>query len=422
MNRICLVLQGKKGMQSISNKHANNKRIILAYRGFFKAMLVHPVLGIATYLMYSSGMFNFDTANNPFNSDFNLANSINIQNTVVFVCLLVLCHALLVTRFFNIDKNSELSSWGRYCTISMCVFGLIYAAIFSYLALIIGQPSFLFLTLILTTLFSIVGFIMAASKSALLAFAVPLVLSVGFVFVSSQTIQGYANCAFLVIYLGFAIKASWQMCETITNELAAKEESKEIRSKLTTTEAKLNGLVVTDKITGIYTRQFFERQFVIEYRRAKRASSPLSVIIAEIDYFAEYEVDYGTKQSEKTFSAIANVLKSITKRPGEIVSIYNNKAFVFLLPNVLTEDAEKFANIVQSTVLELAFPHKKSKIPELSIVSLSTGVAELKGSAALCRDDLLKHAESTLKPAHLTGAMDDTNPINWFTFGAKESA
>lgn len=410
-------------MQSLSNKYANNQRIILAYRDFFKVILLHPAIGIATYLIVSGLMFNDTTANSAINNDFNFTYNIDIQNTLAFVSLLMLCHALLVTRFLNVEKSKDLSSWERYCSIIMFVFGICYAAVFSYLALMIGPTSFLLLTLILTTTFSLVGFMMVASKGTLLAFAAPIIISVGLVFALSQTMQGYIYCVLLLIHLGFTATASWRMCKVISNELTMRDESKDLQSKLTATEAKLNGLVITDKVSGLYTRQFFERQFVIEYRRAKRStSSSLSVVIAEIDYFAEYETSYGTKQTEKTFSAVANVLRSITKRPGEIVAIYSNKAFVFLLPNVVAEDAEKFAHIVQQKVLDLDFPQKISKIPELSIVSVSVGIAELTDAATLSREDLLKQAEETLRPAHLTGALEDSKPSHWFTFGVKATS
>lgn len=408
-------------MQSLINTVANNERIILAYKDFFKVILIHPVMGIATFLMFSGLIFNVELINSVIASGFNLTNYINIQYTSVFVILLVLCHALLVTRFFNVDKSTDVSSWDSYCSFIMFTFGVIYSAVFSYSAFVIGPASFLFLTLILITVFSLVGFVMVASKGAMLSFAAPITISVSLVFVFSQAIEGFIFCFFLLAHLAVITWSSRRMFKTVSNELAIIEEAVDLQSQLTTTGAKLNGLVTTDKTTGLYTRQFFERQFVIEYRRAKRSSLSLSVIVAEIDHFAEYETSFGTAQTEKTFSAIASLLKSITKRPGEIVAIYNNRAFVFLLPNVVSEEAEKFANIVQKTVIDLAFEHKLSKNPDLSVVSLSTGVAELKSTSTLSRDELLAQAEKTLKPAHLTGAML-INPSHWFTFGAKAAS
>lgn len=408
-------------MQSLNNTVANNERIMLAYKDFFKVILMHPALGIAIYLMFSGLMFNIDSANSAITSGFNLTNLINIQYTSIFVVLLMLCHALLVTRFSNVDKTTDISSWDGYCSFIMFTFGVIYAAVLSYSAFIIGSASFVFLTLILITVFSLVGFVMVASKGALLLFAAPITISVCLVFVFSQTIEGFVFCLILVAHLALITWSSRRIFKTVSNELAITEEVVDLQSQLTTTGAKLNGLVTTDKITGLYTRQFFERQFVIEYRRAKRSSLSLSVIVAEIDHFAEYETSFGTAQAEKTFGAIASLLKSITKRPGEIVAIYNNRAFVFLLPNVVSEEAEKFANIVQKTVIDLEFEHKFSKNPDLSVVSLSTGVAELKSTSTLTRDELLEQAESTLKPAHLTGAML-INPSHWFTFGAKATS
>ena len=408
-------------MQSLTNTVANNERIILAYKDFFKVILMHPAMGIAIYLMFSGLIFNVDTANSAVASEFNLSQFINIQYTSVFVVLLMLCHGLLVTRFLNADKSTDVSSWDGYCSFTMFTFGLIYAAVISYSAFMIGSASFLFLSFILLTVFSLVGFVMVASKWALLSFAAPITISVSLVFVFSQAIEGFIFCAFLLAHLGLITWSSRRIFKTVSNELAITEEALDLQSQLTTTGAKLNGLVTTDKITGLYTRQFFERQFVIEYRRAKRSSSSLSVIIAEIDHFAEYETSFGTAQTEKAFSEIASLLKSITKRPGEMVAIYNNRAFVFLLPNVVIGDAEKFANIIQKTVIDLAFPHKLSKNPDLSVVSLSTGVAELKSTSTLTRDELLEQAEKTLKPAHLTGAML-INPSHWFTFGAKAAS
>jgi diguanylate cyclase (GGDEF)-like protein len=394
-------------MQTDNNIDANNARINLIYKGYLKAILLHPILGLLVYFLFKDAF----TVNTSFIAQIGYA--------AAFVSLFVLVHALFLVRFKNMDTMSKLPAWERYFAIIMGVFGCCYASIFSYISISLDASIYVTLTLLLCCALSVVNFLFSASRLVYSVFTAPIVLSVSACFALTQTTQAYAVSATLLSFSGIIGFLSYRSFSIVMQGLIAKQETKQLHSKVAILEAKISGLVTTDKATGLNSRAFFDTNFSLEYRRAKRNATNLSVLIAEIDCFAEYEKEHGGPQTAKTYRAVATTLKSITKRAGESVSIYNNRAFVFLLPGVEKEDANKFAKMIQKTTLSLSILNKHSKIPGLQYISVSVGVSEFLSDAVISREDLLEYAEKSLTPAHITGAIDVNKPDHWFTFGNK---
>jgi predicted signal transduction protein with EAL and GGDEF domain len=71
---------------------------------------------------------------------------------------------------------------------------------------------------------------------------------------------------------------------------------------------------ITDGLTGIYNRRFFDESYLLATRHAKRQRSTISLFMVDIDYFKLYNDGYGHVQGDRALQQVANVLRTLRWR------------------------------------------------------------------------------------------------------------
>lgn len=132
-------------------------------------------------------------------------------------------------------------------------------------------------------------------------------------------------------------------------------------------------LVFLDGLTGVFNRRYFDQQVAIEWARAARNDSPLSVILIDVDFFKDFNDHYGHQAGDDCLQQIARTLKSSLKRPADLVARYGGEEFVCILPDTGFDDAMLIARGLEQQVRATEIPHAKSTISPF--VTISLGVA-----------------------------------------------
>lgn len=149
-----------------------------------------------------------------------------------------------------------------------------------------------------------------------------------------------------------------------------------------------------DPLTGLANRRYFDEQKEVEFRRAMRANSPLSVLMCDIDEFKRYNDTYGHAQGDRCLQAIAAHLVPLFKRAGELLARLGGEEFVVLLPNTGPEQAHALAERIRQAVWDANIPHTSSSVANR--VTVSVGVASLKPGLHKDFDSLLQDADLAL--------------------------
>lgn len=136
---------------------------------------------------------------------------------------------------------------------------------------------------------------------------------------------------------------------------------------------KISKLAIFDSLTNVYNRRYFDQQLNLEWRRLRRISAPLSLIMCDVDYFKIYNDTYGHQQGDRCLQLIAQEISKILKRSGDILSRYGGEEFAVILPHTNLAGAIKVAETIKATVQELNLPHANSLAD--SMVTMSLGVA-----------------------------------------------
>lgn len=130
-----------------------------------------------------------------------------------------------------------------------------------------------------------------------------------------------------------------------------------------------------DGLTNIPNRRRFDEMLEIEWGRALRSKSPLSLIIADIDYFKGFNDYYGHAGGDQCLYSVALALSSLMHRSSDMVARYGGEEFVAILPGTDLNGAATLAEYWRSVIEAMQMPHAKSGVSDY--VTISVGYASL---------------------------------------------
>lgn len=158
---------------------------------------------------------------------------------------------------------------------------------------------------------------------------------------------------------------------------------------------------ITDALTGLPNRRAFDERLKTELARARRHSSPLTILLIDVDHFKLYNDFYGHQAGDKCLKEIAKLLDSSVKRPGELPARYGGEEFSIILPMVNLNDAKKLSEMILNNLSLQKIPHEKSLTS--NYVSLSIGIATYDPERDKKECDILERADKFLYRAKETG-------------------
>ncbi len=164
---------------------------------------------------------------------------------------------------------------------------------------------------------------------------------------------------------------------------------------------RLEELSRSDPLTGLANRRHFDEIKEVEFRRARRLGQPLSVLMCDVDFFKLYNDTYGHVMGDQCLQVIAEALKSVFARAGELVARVGGEEFAVLLPGTDTLNAYKAAEQLRQALATHAVAHAASSVAPY--VTVSIGVAQLDPETMDTFDQLLQRADQALYRAKSLG-------------------
>ena len=159
------------------------------------------------------------------------------------------------------------------------------------------------------------------------------------------------------------------------------------------TEERLKQLATTDALTGICNRRHFDEVLASEINRAARFSSPLSLILFDIDHFKRVNDTFGHQAGDRVLTQLA-VSVGYSLRTVDLFARWGGEEFVVLLPG-----SDLDAGRLLAEKLRMAL--EKQPFSDVGQVTCSFGVAEYApGDNA---DALIKKVDRCLYHAKASG-------------------
>lgn len=107
---------------------------------------------------------------------------------------------------------------------------------------------------------------------------------------------------------------------------------------------------ITDSLTQVKNRHYFDKKLPSEYRRAYRDKYTISLLIIDIDHFKSFNDNYGHQAGDAVLQAVAMSVQDVVMRPSDAVSRYGGEEFTILLPNTPKEGAYLVAERVRKHI------------------------------------------------------------------------
>jgi diguanylate cyclase (GGDEF)-like protein len=149
---------------------------------------------------------------------------------------------------------------------------------------------------------------------------------------------------------------------------------------------------ITDSLTQVKNRHYFDRKLPGEYRRAYREKSWISLVIIDIDHFKLFNDNYGHQAGDAVLQAVASTIQDVVKRPSDAVTRYGGEEFTVLLPNTPQEGAYQVAERIRKNIEALQVDWKGEPLS----VTASLGLACCIPSHHEGESMLLKQADDFL--------------------------
>jgi diguanylate cyclase (GGDEF)-like protein len=163
----------------------------------------------------------------------------------------------------------------------------------------------------------------------------------------------------------------------------------------------LHRISTTDPLTGVANRRNFDDALVLEWRRAARSRTPLSLIMIDIDAFKAYNDVYGHQAGDDCLRRVAESLQSHLHRAGDIVTRYGGEEFAVLVPGIDRDRAHDLAELLRRSIETMTIEHRASSAS--TVVTISVGVASMIPDRDGDPAALLKAADEALYTAKAAG-------------------
>jgi diguanylate cyclase (GGDEF)-like protein len=163
---------------------------------------------------------------------------------------------------------------------------------------------------------------------------------------------------------------------------------------------RLTEISITDPLTGLHNRRYFELVVRSELNRARRAGESVAFAMMDIDYFKLYNDHYGHQKGDSALKAVADSIKSNLKRAGDYAFRLGGEEFAVLVTGIGEESARLFYERIRESVEKLSLPHEKNPA---GVMTISIGVSYVARIGEQSLDQMVKCADASLYNAKHSG-------------------
>jgi diguanylate cyclase len=176
---------------------------------------------------------------------------------------------------------------------------------------------------------------------------------------------------------------------------ASKQEIEQLQQNL----AAVRTESLTDPLTSLSNRKFFDSALAKAIAEAKEKNQPLSLLMADVDYFKLFNDKFGHLTGDQVLRLVAISMKQNVKGQ-DIAARYGGEEFVIALPNTVLRSAVTVADQIRRAVMAKELM-KRSNGERLGRVTISMGAAMLRADDTA--QSLIERADGCLYAAKRNG-------------------
>lgn len=160
----------------------------------------------------------------------------------------------------------------------------------------------------------------------------------------------------------------------------------------------LNEKIIKDELTGIYNRRYINERLPVDINNNIKKQKPLSVIMADIDFFKDINDNYGHLIGDRVLIGFAKLIESSIKKDTDWVGRYGGEEFLIVLNNTDLESAYKISERIRKLLENTNFENDNTKVKITSSFGVC-GLTNNKGNM----EELIRSADKNLYEAKMNG-------------------
>lgn len=157
---------------------------------------------------------------------------------------------------------------------------------------------------------------------------------------------------------------------------------------------------ITDELTGLYNRRYFNKLFLDEVDKAAAGKRYLTYLMLDIDYFKKFNDTYGHYEGDTVLRRIGGVLKELAEQADGTAFRLGGEEFGIVAAGLTPPESRVFAELIRRSVAELGIQHDLS--PEYGRITVSIGVAAVLVDG-LREEDIYKLGDDALYQSKAEG-------------------
>ena len=161
----------------------------------------------------------------------------------------------------------------------------------------------------------------------------------------------------------------------------------------------LRGLSITDFLTDLFNRRYFEERFFEELQRSERHNLSFSLVMMDIDDFKLFNDTEGHLAGDEVLKSIANIAKD-SLRVIDVIARFGGEEFAVIMPQTEKDEAFLVAERIRKSVKE-HLPRTWKTFPRDNI-TISVGIATFPDDGK-DRKEVIRNSDKALYRAKMEG-------------------
>ena len=172
----------------------------------------------------------------------------------------------------------------------------------------------------------------------------------------------------------------------------------------TCNQERLKKIGLTDTLTGVNNRRFYDQRLSEEVGRAQRDDLVISCLFFDVDYFKKVNDNYGHNEGDMILREVATLIR-MNLRTSDVIARYGGEEFSAILNNTDGNKASEIAERIRTSIAERNF---KLATGENIHITISIGVSTIhagnyKIDVESLGQQLVKNADDCLYKAKSSG-------------------
>ena len=140
------------------------------------------------------------------------------------------------------------------------------------------------------------------------------------------------------------------------------------------TNEQLRRLSLSDGLTGIGNRRYFDEMLALSWKSAADQQKPMALLLLDIDFFKKYNDRYGHDAGDRALQRVAELVDELAKEVGGAAARYGGEELAVILPPDTRVRCFQLAEHIRRAIAGLGISHEDNK---QNVITASIGGAVL---------------------------------------------